>query len=100
MTRAQSGPEVLVRLFEVIESRKGGDPKASRTAKLFDRGLNKISQKVGEEATELVVAALAEGDERVVSEAADLVYHMLVLLAARDVRPEAVFAELDARARV
>lgn len=95
----QDGPEVLVRLYEVIESRKGGDPKESRTARLFDRGLEKIAQKVGEEATETVVAALAQSDERLVSEAADLLYHLLVLFAARQIRPEAIYAELGARAR-
>lgn len=99
MTRAkQCGPEMLDRLYRVIESRKGADPKASRTARLFERGLNKIAQKLGEEATETVVAALAESDERVVAEASDLIYHLLVLLSAREIRPEAVYAELEARA--
>jgi len=95
----QAGPEILVRLYEVIESRKGGDPRRSRTARLFDGGLGKIAQKLGEEATETVVAALSESDQRLVSEAADLLYHLLVLLAAREVRPEAVYAELAARGR-
>lgn len=94
----RDGAEVLTRLYEVIESRKGGNPKESRTARLFHRGLGKIAQKLGEEATETVVAALTESDERLVSEAGDLLYHLLVLLAAREIRPEAVFAELEARA--
>ncbi len=95
----KDGPEVLDRLYAVIESRRGADPKESRTAKLFKRGINKIAQKVGEEATETVVAALAESDDRLVSECADLIYHLMVLLAARGIRPEQVYAELGARAR-
>ncbi len=90
--------EILDHLFEVIETRRGANPKESRTARLFKRGLGKICQKVGEEATETVVAALSESDERLVSESADLIYHLLVLLAAREVRPEAVWAELAERA--
>ncbi|MDP6706637.1 MAG: phosphoribosyl-ATP diphosphatase [Alphaproteobacteria bacterium] len=90
---------VLDRLFEVIESRREANPKDSRTAKLFQQGVTKVSQKVGEEATETVVAALVESDERLVSECADLIYHLMVLLAIRGVRPEAVYAELGARAR-
>lgn len=100
MTKAPSdGVEMLDRLYQVIESRKGGDPKESRTAKLFAAGVPKIAQKVGEEATEVVVAALAEGDEALVGEAADLIYHLLVLLSARGVSPQSVYAELAARAQ-
>lgn len=90
--------DVLLRLFAVIESRRGGDPKTSRTAKLFKRGVAKIAQKVGEEATETIVAALAEGHDEVVNESADLLYHLSVLWAASGVRPEEVFAELERRA--
>ncbi len=89
---------VLDRLAAVIETRRGANPKDSRTARLFDRGLGKICQKVGEEATECVVAALSESDERVVSESADLIYHLLVMLKARDIEPDAVWTELAARA--
>ena len=95
---SQSGVEVLDRLYEVIESRRGGDPKESRTARLFKRGVKKISQKVGEEATETVIATLSESDERLISECADLIYHLLVLLAAREIAPARVYAELAARA--
>jgi phosphoribosyl-ATP pyrophosphohydrolase len=93
------GVEMLDRLYQMIESRKGGDPKESRTAKLFAAGVPKIAQKVGEEATEVVVAALAESDEALVGEAADLIYHLLVLLSARGVSPQAVYAELAVRAQ-
>ena len=95
---ADAGPEQVLReLLAVIESRKGADPDSSYTAKLLGRGLPKIAQKVGEEATETVVAALAESDERVVSESADLLYHLLVLWAARGIDADAVFAELARR---
>jgi phosphoribosyl-ATP pyrophosphohydrolase len=95
---ADANPEQVLReLLAVIESRKGADPESSYTAKLLARGLPKIAQKLGEEATETVVAALAETDERVVSESADLLYHLLVLWAARGIDADAVFAELAKR---
>ena len=88
---------ILDALYGTIESRKGADPKESYTAKLFDRGIGKIAQKTGEEAVETVIAAVGEGREAVVAESADLLYHLLVLWAARDVRPDDVAAELARR---
>ncbi len=85
-------------LFRVIASRRGGDPDKSYTAKLFAKGRGKIAQKLGEEAVETVVAALAEGPEAVVSESADLIYHLLVLWAECGVAPEQVWRELGRRA--
>jgi phosphoribosyl-ATP pyrophosphohydrolase len=64
---------------------------------LFEEGLPKIAQKVGEEGTEVVVAALAQDDARLVEEVADLAYHTLVLLAARGLTPAHVLAELEKR---
>lgn len=84
-------------LSAVIASRKGADPATSYTAKLFARGRAKITQKLGEEAVELVIAGCIEPD-KVVSESADLLYHMLVLWADAGVAPEAVWAELARRA--
>jgi phosphoribosyl-AMP cyclohydrolase / phosphoribosyl-ATP pyrophosphohydrolase len=81
----------------VIRDRKVHPVEGSYTAGLFREGLPKISQKVGEESTETIVAALGESDERVVSEAADLMYHTLVLLTARGVTLEDVEAELERR---
>src|SRR5690606_13722573 len=89
--------EVIEALYRVIEERRNAEPETSYTARLFARGLNKIAQKLGEEATETVVAALAEDRARVVSESADLLYHLLVLWAAREVRPAEVYAELARR---
>ena len=91
---------ILDRLYAVIEQRRDADPETSWTAKLFEGGINKAAQKLGEEATETVVAALAESDRRLISEAADLVYHLLVLLASRGVSLSEVEAELARRAGV
>ena len=88
---------VLERLFAVVEGRRGGDPETSHTARLFAKGRPKIAQKVGEEAVETVVAALAQSPRRVARESADLLYHLLVLWAETGVRPADVWAELSAR---
>ena len=93
----KSDAEVLERLFAVIESRKGDDPESSYTAKLFAKGLKKITQKLGEESAETMVAALVEDDEALAGESADLLYHLLVLWAARGVKPEQVWAKLAER---
>jgi phosphoribosyl-ATP pyrophosphohydrolase/phosphoribosyl-AMP cyclohydrolase len=97
MEQEDPGGHVLTRLAATIASRASDMPADSYTAKLLERGLPKISQKVGEEAIELVVAANAETDERLASEAADLLYHLLVLLRARGVPLDAVWRELETR---
>lgn len=84
-------------LFAVIEARKGADPASSYTAKLFARGVPKIAQKVGEEAVEAVIEGVRGDRDRLVSESADLLYHLLVLWAANDVSPAAVWRELEDR---
>jgi phosphoribosyl-ATP pyrophosphohydrolase len=73
----------LQQLWDIIESRKQNPPPDSYTARLFEAGLPRIAQKVGEEAVESLVAALSESDERLLSEMADLLYHCMVLLSAR-----------------
>ena len=92
--------DTLQRLAEVLEARKGGDPDASYVARLYARGLDAILKKVGEEATETVIAAKGEDREALIRETADLWFHTLVMLAARDIRAEEVLAELDRRAGV
>jgi phosphoribosyl-ATP pyrophosphohydrolase/phosphoribosyl-AMP cyclohydrolase len=87
----------LHHLEAVIADRKAHPVEGSYTSALFREGLNKISQKVGEESTETIVAALGQSDERVVCEAADLMYHTLVLLAARNLSLADVEAELERR---
>jgi phosphoribosyl-ATP pyrophosphohydrolase len=89
--------EVLDALFAVIDGRRDADPTSSYTARLFAKGAPKIAQKVGEEATETIIAALAETHDDLVYESADLLYHLLVLWAAKGVNPADVYAELERR---
>ena len=86
-------------LFDVIEDRKNNPTEKSYTSSLFAEGLPKIAQKVGEEGTEVVVAALAQDDQRLIEEAADLTFHTLVLLSARGLSPADVLSELEKRHR-
>lgn len=88
---------VLDRLFAVIESRRGAGADTSYTARLLAGGPALAARKTGEEAIETVVAALHDGADKVTSESADLLYHLLVLWAATGVRPEHVWAELSRR---
>jgi phosphoribosyl-ATP pyrophosphohydrolase len=92
-----SSPDTLARLEATIAARRAADPDSSYVAKLHARGLGKIAQKLGEEATETVIAALTEDDKALTGEAADLIFHLMVLLGARDVPFAAVLAELDRR---
>ena len=84
-------------LFEIIEDRKINPIEQSYTSSLLTEGLSKIAKKVGEEGTEVVVAALAQDDQRLIEEVADLTYHTLVLLSARGLTPTHVLAELEKR---
>ena len=84
-------------LFDIIEDRKKNPSEGSYTSSLFAEGLPRIAQKVGEEGTEVVVAALSQEDQRLIEEVADLTYHTLVLLSARGLSPELVLAELKRR---
>ncbi|MBL4614534.1 MAG: phosphoribosyl-ATP diphosphatase [Magnetovibrio sp.] len=88
---------VLTRLFETIVSRQGADPDTSYTAKLFSKGRTAIAQKVGEEAVEVNIAALAEGPDALAAESADLIYHLMVLWADGGITPDDVWAELQKR---
>ena len=84
-------------LFDIIVDRRNNPTESSYTTSLFREGLPKIAQKVGEEGTEVVVAALAQDDQRLISEVADLAYHTLVLMVARNISPADVLAELERR---
>lgn len=88
---------VLDRLYTVIEGRKGADADTSYTAKLFAKGRKKIAQKVGEEGVECALAAVSEGRDEVVSESADLLYHLLVLWADLGLDPAEVWSKLAQR---
>lgn len=88
---------VLDRLYGVIEERKHADPNSSYTAKMFAKGLGKMAQKLGEEATETVIAVLAEKRENLINESTDLLYHLLLLWSAKGVKPSEVWAEVARR---
>lgn len=88
---------VLDQLFQVIQSRQGGDADSSYTAKLFAKGRKKIAQKVGEEGLETAIAAVSETPADIAAESADLLYHLLVLWADAGVAPDDVWAELARR---
>jgi phosphoribosyl-ATP pyrophosphohydrolase len=84
-------------LYNIILNRKAKPKSGSYTNSLFDAGLPRIAQKVGEEGTEVVVAALSQENKRLISEIADLTYHVLVLMAAKGVTLEDVAGELEKR---
>ena len=87
----------LERLAQTIQSRKGADPDSSWTAKLLSKGPEKCAEKFGEEAIEAIIEAVKGDRARLVSEAADALYHLLVMLAARDLTLADVLAELERR---
>ncbi len=94
--------ETLKSLADVLEQRKSASGESSYVASLYERGLNKILEKVGEEATEAILAAKdcqegADAGQAVIEETADLWFHSLVMLAYLDLRPEQVLEELEKR---
>ena len=90
-------PHVLTRLAELLAQRKSEDPEHSYVAGLYAKGLDAILKKVGEEATETVLAAKDGDRDRLVYETADLWFHTLVMLVHQDVGPDEVLAELERR---
>lgn len=89
--------DTLERLAEVLEARKQADPDSSYVAELYAKGLDAILKKVGEEATETVIAAKGGSSEQLVYETADLWFHTLVMLAHQGLGPAAVLSELERR---
>lgn len=89
--------DTLTRLENTIAERRRAAPESSYVASLNAKGLPKICEKVGEEATETVIAALTGSDADFTGEAADLMFHLLVLLGAKDIPLAKVLAELDRR---
>ena len=88
----------LTRLAATIATRKGADPESSWTAKLLAQGPEKCAEKFGEEAVEAIIEAVKGDKAKLTAEAADVLYHLLVMLAARDVTLDDVLAELAKRA--
>lgn len=88
---------ILHDLSEIISARKTADPESSWTAKLLAKGPEKCAEKFGEEAIEAIIEAIKGDREKLTSEAADVLYHLLVMLVARDVALDDVLAELERR---
>jgi phosphoribosyl-ATP pyrophosphohydrolase len=91
--------QILNDLYATILDRQANPKPGSYTTALFAAGTDEIVKKVGEEAIEVILAAKAQSDQRVIEESADLLYHLWVLLALRGVTPAQIEAELDARHR-
>lgn len=96
---APSFAKAIAHLEQVLEQRKGADPGSSYVAKLYSGGVDKIGKKIGEEATEVVIAAKNASHDELVWEAADLIFHLLVLLKAANVPLDDVGGELLRRAK-
>lgn len=91
--------EFLYDLERLLKSRKENLPKGSYSTRLFKKGMDKIAQKLGEEAVELVIASKNKKDSEVVNESADLIYHLLVLLVERDIELDTVIQEMMLRSK-
>lgn len=89
--------DILAKLAETLEARKGAAPESSYVAALYAKGLDAILKKVGEEATETVIAAKGGDRAQLIHETADLWFHTLVLLAQQGLRPEDILRELEQR---
>ena len=92
-----SSADILARLATVLEDRKRADPSASYVASLYAKGLDAMLKKIGEEATETVMAAKDGDPQRMLHEVADLWFHCLVMLTYRGISPAAVLVELERR---
>ena len=91
--------DVLERLFALIEDRKSADLSESYTAQLLAAGAGRITQKLGEEAVETLIAGATGDVQKTIRESADLIYHLLVLWAISGISPEMVWGELESRER-
>ncbi len=91
--------DILEEVFEVIKQRKVDPPPGSYVASLFEKGEDKILEKVGEEAVEVILASKSGGKDELIYESADLIFHLMVLLAAKGVELDEVYEELRRRRR-
>jgi phosphoribosyl-AMP cyclohydrolase / phosphoribosyl-ATP pyrophosphohydrolase len=97
MPRPEKNIDFLISLQDLIDTRKSEMPENSYTTSLFRKGINKIAQKVGEEAVELIIEAKDDNGDLFLNESADLMYHLLVLLTAKGYRIEDVIGVLEGR---
>ncbi len=88
---------MIHQLFNIIEDRKRNPTEGSYTNKLFEAGQDRIAQKFGEEAIELIIAANSQSNKQVIDESADLIYHLLVLLVFKDISLADIEKELEER---
>lgn len=96
---AKEEVEFLYNLERVLIERKKELPKGSYSTRLFKKGIDKIAQKLGEEAVETIIASKNKKDSEVIYESADLIYHLMVLLVERDIPLDSVFQELIVRSK-
>jgi len=96
---AKKEVEFIYDLERVLIDRKKDLPKGSYSSKLFKKGIDKIAQKLGEEAVETIIASKNKKDSEVIYESADLIYHLMVLLVERDISVDAVFQEMIVRSK-
>jgi phosphoribosyl-ATP pyrophosphohydrolase len=89
--------DIIIRLAEVLESRKGAEPETSYVASLYQKGLDSILKKIGEESAETIIAAKTGDKQQIVYETADLWFHCLVLLAQQNIDARLVLEELERR---
>ena len=89
--------DILSRIYEIVQQRKGADADSSYVASLYAKGLDKVLGKIGEEATEVAIAGKGGDEKEIVSEVADLWFHTLVLLGYYDLPPEQIYDELRRR---
>ncbi|MDT7952821.1 MAG: phosphoribosyl-ATP diphosphatase [Acetobacteraceae bacterium] len=94
---APAGAEILDRLWTTVVARRSADPAKSHSARLLSRGTAKVAQKFGEEAVECLIEAVAKNPTALISESADVLYHLIVLWVAAGVEPAEVWAELQRR---
>ena len=88
----------LIKIYETALARKENPEEGSYTAYLYEKGLNKILKKIGEETTEVVIAALSESKEDLIGELNDLIYHLIVLMVEKGITPEEIEEVMAARA--
>ena len=89
--------ELIEELYDIVTSRKNGDPSASYTASKFAKGTDHIAKKIGEEATEVAIAAAQRDKDAIKLESADLLFHLLVLWSDQNIKPDEIFDVLRNR---
>lgn len=95
--KSSNGFEILNELFSILQQRKLAPTSSSYTSRLYEKGLDAILKKIGEEGTEVVMAAKEHSKENLIHEASDLLFHLLVLLSYENITPQEIAQELQNR---